>query len=80
MYLYTKADDLIPWTAVESHAQEAASMQGLSEPLQIADIRANTGGPVVAWRRWEKANHCDLIRADQSGYLTAIRTFLEGVL
>jgi hypothetical protein len=84
MYLYTKGDELISWKAVELHAKEAASMQGLSKPISLEDIKSSqelsSGGPVVAWRRWDEAKHCDLIRADYPGYVTAIRSFLEGVL
>jgi hypothetical protein len=84
MYLYSKADALIDWRAVESHAREAASMQGLAGPIQAASSNfreiAKDGAPVVAVRRWEKANHCDLGRADFTGYWTTVRSFLESVL
>lgn len=83
LYLYSKTDALINYKAVEKHAQEAAQIQGLPAALSISNLasnsRTNEAG-VVAYRRWEKANHCDLGRADFNGYWTAVRSFLEIVL
>lgn len=35
LYLYSRADKLIPWEAVEEHAREAATLQGLSAPKPV---------------------------------------------
>lgn len=83
LYLYSKADSLIEWTAVEEHAREAARKQGLPRPVQVGDLSASKGvksDHIVALRRWEDAKHCDLGRADFEGYWTAVRTFLQTVL
>lgn len=84
LYLYSKADKLIDWRAVEEHAREAAKIQGLDSPLQVEKLSSSKSdhqnGKVVAVRRWENANHCDLGRADFDGYWTAVRSFLQAVL
>lgn len=83
LYLYSKADALIDYRAVEEHAQEAAKLQGLPGPLAIADLKTKKSKPdagVVVLRRWENAKHCDLGRADFDGYWTAVRSFLEAAL
>lgn len=85
LYLYSKTDALINWKAVEEHAKEAAQMQGLPAALPVSKLVPTTTmreneGAVVAYKRWEKANHCDLGRADFQGYWTAVRSFLEVVL
>jgi hypothetical protein len=83
MYLYSKADKLINWRAVEEHAREAAALQGLSGSIQVDQIKEKKDEKtksVVVTKRWDHANHCDLGRADFEGYWTTVRTFLQNVL
>lgn len=85
-YLYSMSDALIDYRAVEDHAQEAARRQGQAQPEQVLDLpprKGTAGDPqrqVVALRRWDGVQHCDIGRADFEGYWTAVRRFLETVL
>ncbi|UZJ54415.1 hypothetical protein CBS101457_003735 [Exobasidium rhododendri] len=83
MYLYSKADALIDYRAVEEHAEEAARLQSLPGPVEVDDLLrkdSDVSKGVVAVRRWDDAKHCDLGRADFDGYWSAIRSFLSAVL
>lgn len=85
-YLYSKTDALIDYRAVEAHAAEAAKVQGLVSPLQLQDLQDTIAkqriepSKIVALRRWDNVQHCDIGRADFSGYWTSVRKFLETVL
>lgn len=83
LYLYSKADKLIDYRAVEEHASLAAKTSGLRAPLQLQDFLQSPQEPassVVATKRWDHASHCDISRADFVGYWSSIRGFLEKVL
>lgn len=87
LYLYSKADKLINYTAIEKHADEAAKTSGLQKgPLPVDTLKSDSSkdnaapANVVAFRRWESAPHCDILRADAQGYWKALRQFYEAVL
>lgn len=91
LYLYSKADKLIDYRAIEEHAALAAKSSGLKAPLQLQDFldqdkdlqssqKQEQGSAIVATKRWEQAAHCDIGRADFAGYWNSVRGFLEQVL
>lgn len=84
LYLYSKADKLIDYRAIEEHAALAAKSNKLKAPLQLQDYLAQDkeeqGSTIVVTKRWEQAAHCDIGRADFVGYWNSVRGFLERVL
>ncbi|KAJ1017863.1 hypothetical protein NDA16_005179 [Ustilago loliicola] len=95
MYLYTKADQLIPWQFVEEHAQDLAEtrkvQQGLvqmenqsqREKLVSAVKKGETKSETeykVELRRWDTPPHCSIARFDFEGYWAAVTDFYTNVL
>jgi hypothetical protein len=89
LYLYSKADALVPYEAVEEHARRCASAQSLPA-AKILDMegphakeRAEEKVSVldvqerIVLRRWIKAPHCSLLRHDQEGYMGEVKNFLR---
>lgn len=89
LYLYSKADALVPYEAVEEHARRCASAQALpaAKILDMEGPHAKERGEEkvavldaqerIVLRRWIKAPHCSLLRHDQEGYMSEIKNFLR---
>lgn len=90
MYLYSKADALVPSYAVEAHAKDAAEAQGRSVKVPIpVDMEGTQAAQEAAkeapasgteervhLRRWTHAPHCAIARYDSPGYWREVRQFL----
>lgn len=90
LYLYSKADLLVDWQAVESHARQLASSIDASgvEPIDVEafkdqetreekDKKSIEKKGQVEMRRWQHAPHCSIGRYDHPGYWREIKSFLR---
>ncbi len=88
MYLYSKADLLIEYEAVQQHARDYAQIHKLPEPQPVEieptmsdeerkESLKKIGESPLQLRRFAKAPHCDLGRYDQDGYWGHIDAFLK---
>ncbi|CCF48342.1 hypothetical protein NDA11_006874 [Ustilago hordei] len=95
MYMYTKADQLIPWQFVEEHAHDLARIsevqQGLVQMENESErqklLEAVRQGKTrsereykVELRRWNTPPHCSIGRSDFEGYWAALIDFYTNVL
>ncbi|SOV03515.1 uncharacterized protein UDID_06735 [Ustilago sp. UG-2017a] len=95
MYMYTKADQLIPWQFVEEHAQDLARIrevqQGLVQMEKESEreklLEAVREGKTrsesdykVELRRWDTPPHCSIGRSDFEVYWAAVIDFYTNVL
>lgn len=75
MFMYSKADPLIPHRHVEAFASARA--------MRIGHVAAamtqgeGVGGGVVVMKRWDDAPHCEIGRMDPEGYRKALKDFLK---
>ncbi|SPO31164.1 uncharacterized protein UTRI_05188_B [Ustilago trichophora] len=95
MYVYTKADQLIPWQFVEEHANQLASIRKIQPGLVqveneieratlLSAVKENkkqsTKEYKVELRRWDTPPHCSIGRSDFEGYWAAVMDFHQNVL
>uniref|UniRef100_V5EYN3 Uncharacterized protein n=2 Tax=Kalmanozyma brasiliensis (strain GHG001) TaxID=1365824 RepID=V5EYN3_KALBG len=95
MYMYTKADKLIPWQFVEEHARHLADVRKTQPALvqmekegqrervlsAVKDGAEGAGAEYkVELRRWDTPAHCSIGRADFEGYWAGVMDFLLNVL
>lgn len=93
MYMYTKADKLIPWQFVEEHANHLAGIRKTQPNLVemekqedrervLSAVGQQSGSPEyrVELRRWDTPPHCSIGRADFEGYWAAVMDFYTNVL
>lgn len=96
MYMYSKADKLIPWQFVEEHANELAKLRSVQPGLVqmeeegerdrlLGAAKGDSNGASkttyeVELRRWDRPPHCSIGRADFEGYWSAVIDFYMNVL
>ncbi|CDS02190.1 hypothetical protein [Sporisorium scitamineum] len=96
MYMYTKADKLIPWQFVEEHAKHLASIRqtqphlvqmekpeegkDLLSSVKAAKSQVGAAEYKVELRRWDTPPHCSIGRSDFEGYWAAVIDFYTNVL
>ncbi|TKY89006.1 hypothetical protein EX895_002247 [Sporisorium graminicola] len=96
MYVYTKADKLIPWQYVEEHANHLASLrstrphlvemerqadrEALLSSVKAAERQIGAAEYKVELRRWDTPAHCSIGRSDFEGYWAAVMDFHTNVL
>ncbi|SPO30571.1 uncharacterized protein UTRI_05188 [Ustilago trichophora] len=95
MYVYTKADQLIPWQFVEEHANQLASIRKTQPGLVQVENESeratllnavkekkeqSTKEYKVELRRWDTPPHCSIGRSDFEGYWAAVIDFHQNVL
>lgn len=96
LYLYSEADQLVPYKAVEQHAQDAWSKIKHGDASKTQDKNkidfvqvdgkseqndSNTPHTsVVRLRRWANAPHCSIARVDSDRYWKEVGDFLGDVL
>ncbi|KAJ9475056.1 hypothetical protein PHBOTO_004932 [Pseudozyma hubeiensis] len=95
MYMYTKADKLIPWQFVEEHAEQLASLRKIQPRLvqmekhndreallSAVEAKEQVGSAdyKVELRRWDTPPHCSIGRSDFEGYWAAVMDFYVNVL
>lgn len=95
MYMYTKADQLIPWQFVEEHANHLASIRKVQPGLVqmekqserealLSAVKQDKGQDAneykVELRRWDTPPHCSIGRSDFEGYWAAVMDFYQNVL
>lgn len=84
LYLYSQADALVPYKAVEAHARHAAG--GSEEGVDFkavegtVDDDAPTRSPSIRMRRWKDAPHCSMARVDSDRYWHHVGKFLQDAL
>ncbi|CBQ69111.1 conserved hypothetical protein [Sporisorium reilianum SRZ2] len=89
MYMYTRADKLIPWQYVEEHAHHLARLRHtqphlvqMEKPDERQAVTKHDGSAdyTVELRRWDSPPHCSIGRADFEGYWAAVMDFHLNVL
>lgn len=93
MYMYTKADKLIPWQFVEEHANQLGGIRKIQPSLVemekqedrervLSAVGKQSGSSEyrVELRRWNTPPHCSIGRADFEGYWAAVMDFYTNVL
>lgn len=82
LYLYSRADELIAWSAVEEHARAAAKVlkQAAPKPLLLDEakegqVKLPPGNVVLA--RFEKAPHVAMAKYEPTKYWETVGKFLE---
>ncbi|CAO1633112.1 unnamed protein product [Jaminaea pallidilutea] len=96
LYLYSKADRLIDYRAVEQHARDfsrnSSSGGSPESSLDLVDVESPSSSEKAAaasppapskqlrLRRWETSAHCSMGRTDYDGYWRQVRDFLQAVL
>ncbi len=93
--MYTRADQLIPWRAVEEHAHGLAEIQKTQARLVqmenekerqtlLSAVKAEEPAQEeeykVELRRWDNPPHCSIGRSDFEGYWAAAIDFYTNVL
>ncbi|CAO1614673.1 unnamed protein product [Sympodiomycopsis kandeliae] len=82
LYLYSKADALVPYKAVEEHARTAAN-QSADGNLDLVDVEkshsddSQAKSDRIRLRRWTKAPHCSMARVDPERYWKEVSHFLQ---
>ena len=71
MFMYSKADALIPHEQVEAFATARAQRLGRLAPP------GGSGAGLVVMKRWDDAKHCEIGRVDPEGYKAALLEFLN---
>ena len=87
LYLYSKADKLIPYKAVEEHAHRAAVVHSPGSRPHLLDMEPSPPSsllelptPAISLRRWSHAPHCSIGRHDPRGYWAALAAFYSATL
>ena len=74
MFMYSRADPIIPFEQVEAFATARAMRLGRS--LSAATDGRGAGGGLVTVKAWDDAPHCEIGRVDPAGYQQALGEFL----
>ena len=74
MFMYSRADPIIPFEQVEAFATARAMRLGRS--LSAATDGRGAGGGLVTMKAWDDAPHCEIGRVDPAGYQQALGEFL----
>ena len=74
MFMYSRADPIIPFEQVEAFATARAMRLGRS--LSAATDGRGAGGGLVTMKAWDDAPHCEIGRVDPAGYQQALGDFL----
>ena len=74
LFVYSRADPLIPSSHVEAFASHRAARLG-----RVASAKTRgrgVGSGLVVMKRWDSAPHCEIGRVDPVGYVAALKDFL----
>lgn len=74
MFMYSRADPIIPYEQVEAFATARAMRLGRS--ASAATGGEGAGGGLVTMKAWDDAPHCEMGRVDPEGYQRALKEFL----
>ena len=74
MFMYSRADPIIPYEQVEAFA--TARAMRLGRTASAATGGEGAGGGLVTMKAWDDAPHCEMGRVDPEGYQRALKEFL----
>ncbi|ACO70505.1 predicted protein [Micromonas commoda] len=74
MFMYSRADPIIPCEQVEAFA--TARAMRLGRTASAATGGEGAGGGLVTMKAWDDAPHCEMGRVDPEGYQRALKEFL----
>jgi len=74
MFMYSRADPIIPYEQVEAFA--TARAMRLGRTASAATGGEGAGGGLVTLKAWDDAPHCEMGRVDPEGYQRALKEFL----
>lgn len=74
MFMYSRADPIIPYEQVEAFA--TARAMRLGRTASAATGGEGAGGGLVTMKAWDDAPHCEMGRVDPEGYQRALGEFL----
>ena len=74
MFMYSRADPIIPYEQVEAFA--TARAMRLGRTASAATGGEGAGGGLVTIKAWDDAPHCEMGRVDPEGYQRALKEFL----